>query len=336
MKNLLYIGNNLSAENKTPTTVETLGRLLTLEGFNVKVASSKPNKLMRLLDMFAAVYKSRKNVDYVLIDTYSTVNFYYAFLVSQLCRILRLKYIPILHGGKLPERLSSSVKLSQLIFNNAYKNVAPSLYTKSRFEGFGYTNVICIPNSIELKDYSFKARVFDTVNLLWVRSFSRLYNPLLAIDILKFLKDEGIDSRLCMIGPDNDGSLEEAKNHARKLSLEVEFTGILTKKQWHKKAKDFNIFINTTNIDNTPVSVIEAMALGLPVVSTNVGGLPFLIRNGVDGVLVEPNDINTFTEAIKYLIGNSENILRITEAARLKVEEFDWEVVKGKWISLLS
>ncbi|WP_282121848.1 glycosyltransferase family 4 protein [Algibacter mikhailovii] len=336
MKNLLYIGNNLSADNKTPTTVETLGRLLTLEGFQVKMASSKPNKLSRLADMLLSVYRSKNNVDYVLIDTYSTVNFYYAFLVSQLCRILGLRYIPILHGGNLPERLKSSEKLSKLVFNYAYRNVAPSLFTKSRFEIEGYTNVICIPNSIELVNYTFYEKPIDSINLLWVRSFSKIYNPKLAIDVLKTLKDAGFSAKLCMIGPDNDGSLEETKNYAEKLNLNVEFTGRLTKKAWHDKAKNYNVFINTTNIDNTPVSVIEAMALGLPVVSTNVGGMPFLIEDGVDGILVKPNNVNVFKESILSLAKNSEDTKRMAENARKKVEQFDWDMVKEKWISLLS
>jgi glycosyltransferase involved in cell wall biosynthesis len=196
--------------------------------------------------------------------------------------------------------------------------------------------VVCIPNSIELKAYDYKANDLDVINLLWVRSFSRIYNPLLAIDILKSLKDEGLETKLCMIGPDNDGSLQEVKSYAEELNLNVEFTGRLTKKEWHKKAGDFNIFINTTNIDNTPVSVIEAMALGLPVVSTNVGGMPYLIDNGVDGILVEPNNVSAFNKAIKGLIENNERTLKMSENARRKVEQFDWEVVKEKWISLLA
>ncbi len=336
MKNIIYIGNQLSGKNKTPTSVETLGVFLKMEGFHVKLVSNKPNKLMRLFDMLLTVLLSRGKVDYVLIDTYSTLNFCFAYAVSQLCRILNLKYIPILRGGGLPNRLKHNPRLSKSIFNNAHINVAPSLYTKSNFEASGYTNVVCIPNSIELKKYTFTKRPLDAVNLLWVRSFSRVYNPSLAIDILKSLKENDIEAKLCMIGPDNDGSLEETKMYAKKLNLDVEFTGRLTKPQWHDKARHFNIFINTTNVDNTPVSVIEAMALGLPIISTNVGGMPFLIDNGLDGILVEPNDVNAFNTAIKNLIKDKTLAINLSKNARLKVEQFDWEIVKEKWISLLS
>ena len=120
MKNLLYIGNKLAKKGKTVTSIETLGRFLAAEGFIVKTASSKTNKFFRMVDMLYHVFRYRKKTDFVLIDTYSTSNFYYALFVSQLCKFLKLKYIPILRGGNLPNRLKSHPKLSKILFNNAF------------------------------------------------------------------------------------------------------------------------------------------------------------------------------------------------------------------------
>lgn len=336
MINLLYIGNKLSNKGKTVTSIETLGKLLEIEGFAINTASSKKNKVLRLLDMLLSVLKHRKQTDYVLIDTYSTSNFYYAYCVSLLCRFFRLKYIPILRGGNLPNRLKSNPKLSKAIFNHAYKNVAPSKYTQSNFEAFGYTNLVCIPNSIEIINYPFKTRHFHKIKLLWVRSFSKIYNPLLAIQVLKALINDNIEAELCMVGPDNDGSLEEAKKYAKQLKVNVFFTGKLEKEEWITLSKDYNIFINTTNFDNMPVSVIEAMALGLPVVSTNVGGIPFLITNTENGILIEPNNTVEFVKAIKKLVSEPTRTTNIVALARKKVEQFNWDIVKNQWINLLK
>ncbi len=336
MIKLLYIGNQLSQKGKTVTTIDTLSKSLSLEGYLVFTASKINNKILRLLDMLLHIIKYRKQVDYVLIDTYSTQNFYYAYLCSQLCRFFNLKYIPILHGGNLTNRLKNNTKLSKSLFNNAYKNVAPSEYIQFEFKKQGYHDVLCIPNSIELKNYPFKKKVFDKPKLLWVRSFSEIYNPQLAVEILKVLKDEGIQGALCMVGPENDGALKRTKAYANKLNVDVKFTGKLSKQEWVDLSKDYNVFINTTNFDNMPVSVIEAMALGLPVVSTNVGGMPFLIESGKDGILVNPSNVNEFISALKRIFANTEETNTLILKARKKVENYDWELIKQKWFSVLQ
>ena len=111
-KRILYIGNKPSQRTGTVTTIETLSLLLASEGFEVITASSAKNKVLRLLDMIATTIKYRNNVDYVLIDTYSTLNFTYAVAVAKLCRRFMIPYIPILHGGDLPNRLVKSPKAS--------------------------------------------------------------------------------------------------------------------------------------------------------------------------------------------------------------------------------
>lgn len=336
MKNILYIGNQLSQKNKTATTIDTLSALLQGEGYNVTKTSNKKNRVLRLLDMLFHIIKRKKNTDVVLIDTYSTTNFYYAYLCGIMCFYLKLKYIPILHGGNLPSRLKTSPKLSNRLFKNAHINVAPSLYLMSEFKTAGFNNITHIPNVIELKQYQFKKRDIDTIRMLWVRSFSSIYNPELAVSILKSFKTNNIPASLCMVGPDNDGSLLTTKAFAKKIDVEVEFTGKLSKKEWHKKAEDFNVFINTTTVDNMPVSVIEAMALGLPIVSTNVGGLPYLIEHNIDGILVASNTKEAFKSAILKLKSDELFLSEITTNARRKVKDFDWCNVKHQWFSVLS
>lgn len=335
MKNILYIGNKLAKSHKTVTTIDTLSRLLNDSGYHVISASKKVNKFWRLSDMLNHILKYRKNIDYVLIDTYSTQNFYYAFCCGRLCTWLGLKYIPILHGGNLPTRLKQSPKLSNLLFNKAHVNVAPSEYTKSTFEALGYQNVVCIPNTIQIKNYPYALKDFKTIKLLWVRSFSEIYNPKLAVDVLKTLLDQGFQAELCMVGPEVDGSLQQTKDYAKHLNVDVRFTGKLSKSEWIKLSENYNFFMNTTTIDNMPVSVIEAMALGLVVVSTNVGGMPYLIENEVNGVLVEPNSAEAFVSVIEKLKNNQIKSEGISAQARRFVAQFDWQNVKKKWNKLL-
>ena len=333
---LLYLGNRLSKHGFNKTTIETLGLHLEQEGFGVYYASNKKSFPLRMLDMMWSVVLYRKQVSYILIDTYSTKAFWYAFVCSQLARVLNIKYIPILHGGNLPNRLKNNPKLCQMVFANAHKNVAPSGYLKQAFENAGFTNVIHIPNSIEIDKYEFKLRTELTPNLLWVRAFASIYNPKMAVKVLQQLQEQYPSATLTMVGPDKDGSLQTTKDFAKSLGITVNFSGQLTKEEWWELASKHDIFINTTHFDNTPVSVMEAMALGLPVISTNVGGIPFLLTNEQNALLVPDNDITAMTNAVLDLLENKpKNNLLITNA-RTFIEQMDWKLVKQSWVSILK
>ncbi len=331
---ILYLGNKLSKHGINKTTVETLGENLSQSGFTIVSYSSKKNSILRILDMLFGILK-HKNASYVLIDTYSTSAFWFAFFTSQLARILNIKYIPILHGGNLPNRLISNPKLCKMLFNNAFTNVSPSEYLKFHFEEFGISNVICIPNAINVSEYEFKERQVFAPNLIWVRAFSAIYNPKMAIDVLSLLQEKYPSATLTMVGPDKDGSLETIKNYADKLNLKVNFTGKLSKQEWTDVAKNHDIFINTTHFDNTPVSVLEAMALGLPVVSTNVGGLSFLISHQKNGYLVNDTNASEMAEQIEEIIKSPSQTIEIITNAKNMISAMDWKVVENQWSNLL-
>jgi len=333
---IIYIGNKLSKKGATVTSIETLGQLLQREGYLVVSASSRKNKVMRMLDMVWTTFKHSRSKSLVLIDTYSTTNFLYAVIIGYLARLLHLPYIPILRGGNLPNRLKKSPKLSSGLFKNAKTNVAPSQYLMEAFRKVGYTNLTHIPNTIEIDNYPFLLRKQPTLTLLWVRGFAELYNPTLAITILDRLLQLGHKASLCMVGPDKDGSMAICKRLAEEKNLPVLFTGKLEKTEWLRRSAAYDIFINTTNFDNTPVSVMEAMALGLPVVSTNVGGLPYLIEDGVDGILVPPNNPDAFVNALLVLVQQPKATQEQTIRAREKVAAFDWQTVKRQWNALLG
>ena len=333
---LLYLGNQLSKYGFNKTTIETLGFQLEQEGFHVYYASNKKSFPLRMLDMMRSVIIYRKQVSYILIDTYSTKAFWYAFVCSQLARVLNIKYIPILHGGDLPKRLKNNPKLCQMVFANAYQNVAPSGYLKQAFENAGFTNVIHIPNSIEIDKYELKTRVELAPKLLWVRAFASIYNPEMAVKVLQQLQEKHPSASLTMVGPDKDGSLQTTKDFADSIGVAVNFTGQLAKEDWWKLASEHDIFINTTHFDNTPVSVMEAMTLGLPVVSTNVGGIPFLLSDNENALLVDDNDTKAMVESVQKLIENPEKAIFLANNARNFIEQMDWQVVKKQWADLLQ
>jgi glycosyltransferase involved in cell wall biosynthesis len=336
MKNLLYIGNKLSEHGYTSTSIETLGVFLESEGYHLYYASSKKIKFFRMIEMIYITFKYSKKVDYVIIDTYSTKNFWYAFIISQLCRILKLKYIPKLNGGDLPNRIVKTKYFSKLIFNKSYVNIAPSYYLLDAFKKNGYQNLKYIPNTIELDIYTPSFKEFKTPKLLWVRSFAKIYNPLMAIKVLVNLKKIYPDAELCMVGPKKDDSFEKTILIAKKHQIDVKLIGKLSKDEWIELSKDYNVFINTTHFDNTPVSVIEAMALGLPVVSTNVGGIPYLLEHDYNALLVSDDAVEAMSNQINRLFVEHNLANKLAENAKNSIKDFDWEIVKKQWLDLLK
>ena len=91
-----------------------------------------------------------------------------------------------------------------------------------------------------------------------------------------------------------------------------------------------DIFINTTNVDNTPVSVLEAMACGLCVVSTDVGGLSFLLEHEKDALLVPPDDAEAMAAAIVRILGDKDLAESLSRNGRAKTEHFDWQNIVPK------
>jgi len=327
---ILYVGNQLAAKGYSPTSIDTLGIQLE-EVVEVKKYSDKKNPIFRLFHMSYGLFANRNWTDKVLIDTYSSSAFYFALLVSQLARLMRIPYYPILRGGNLERRLKHYPRWSKLIFANAKLLVAPSGFMQELFSRYGYHNSVLIPNNINIKKYPFQERKNIRPKLLWVRSFASLYNPQLAINLVEKLKPTYPDMELCFVGPEKDGTMKACKEMVVYKGLEgnISFTGKLSKEDWINRSKDFDIFLSTTNIDNTPVSVMEAMALGMVVVSTNAGGVPHLIEDRITGYLYNIGSLEELEEIINNLLNG--NLHSTSLAARKKAENWDWEVVKEKW-----
>lgn len=330
MKTILYIGNKLQG-----SVMEVLSKQLEAH-FQVVSTSEHPNKVLRALEMLGTFFRVQHRTDLVILDTYSTLNFYYAWGFALLCRFFRKPYLCYLHGGNLPARLTGSPRMSRAVFGHAQANVAPSGYLKSALEQAGF-NAICIPNFIRIERYPFVQRARLRPNLLWVRAFERTYHPEMSIRVFAAIQKTYPEAQLCMVGPDKDGSMERCKLLVARLGLghHVQFPGQLTKAKWIELSADYDIFLSTPHFDNTPVSVVEAMALGLPVVSTGVGGMPYLIEHGKDGLLSPDADEAAMIRHLQLLLTDPYLAGSLSRNARQKAENFDWKMVEKQWLELI-
>jgi glycosyltransferase involved in cell wall biosynthesis len=332
---LAYFGNQLERHGFSRTGIDYLSTLLA-EDFDLVTASHERNQLLRFADMVNVLLKNSDR-DIVLIDTYSTRAFHFASLIGTLCRRMKIRYVPILHGGDLASRLERSPKLCKALFGNSFRNVAPSLFLQTVFHDHGFTACV-IPNPLHLDDYEFTLRSRVQPKLLYVRAFAQTYNPKLAVRVLKRLLEKFDSATLCMVGPDKDGSRAEVEALAYEMGVhdQIRFTGKLSPRTWRELSREYDIFINTTDVDNAPVSVVEAMALGLPVISTKVGGIPYLVSHGEDGLLVDQNSVDQFTAAVSKLVAEPGLVHRLSVNGRDKAMSFSAENVREHWRRLLN
>jgi L-malate glycosyltransferase len=207
--------------------------------------------------------------------------------------------------------------------------IVPSGYLHREFDKHGLRHRI-IPNVIELDGWPYKRRERLAPKLLWVRHIRPGYNPWMAVEVLQRIRQRYPDATLTMAG---DGNMEEEMR--RRIADEnvqgVTMVGHLPLVKLRELLTTGDIFINTTNVDNQPRSVMEAMACGLPVVSTDVGGIPFLIDHRVQGLLVPPRDPDAMAAAVCELLDDPALGLRLADAAIEMVRSFSWKQSRFLW-----
>ncbi len=159
---------------------------------------------------------------------------------------------------------------------------------------------------------------------------------MLTVKVYEKLLKKYPEAKLCMVGPEKDGSLKKCMEYAREKELPISFPGKMKKKEWAALSVNYDFFINSTDVDNTPISVIEAMALGLPVVSTDVGGMPYLIDHMKDGYLVPQKNADDMLLALEELLEDPEKTANMAQAAYEKVRKFDWKIVREEWRKVLD
>jgi glycosyltransferase involved in cell wall biosynthesis len=235
-------------------------------------------------------------------------------------------------GGLVSEFLAKWRTPASIIFRQANKIIVPSRYLEFVFLQNRISTQI-IPNIISSDLPRRSSREIDTPHLVVNRNFEPMYNLSCALRAFAMVQAVIPETRLTLIGEGPQRT--ELEKWVQNLGLQnVQFTGRLKNQEVIQTLLNCDVMLNPTNVDNMPISVIEAMALGLPVVSTNVGGVPYLIKNKVTGILVKKNDHQAMARAALRLIKSPALRKRLIENARRVTEDFRWERVWPLWRTL--
>ena len=319
-----------------PTPADLLSERFRQHGYPVLAVSAKKNKYFRLFEFCLSIIIYHKKIDLLILSVYVGKSFFVEDLVSRWAQLFGIPIIMWLHNGLTPTFVSLFPNWSRKVFKRAKVIVAPSAYLPRALRPYGW-QVQVIPNITESEEYPYRHRSEISPSLFWMRSFYPYYNPDMALRVLNRLSVIYPHVSLVMAGKDK-GLQTDLINYAEVLGLttNVKFPGFLNFQEKIQAFDKADIFISTNSVDNTPVSIVEAWAMGLPVVSTAVGGIADLIEDGETGLLVPDDDDYAMATAIRRLLENPELVEKISRKGKEKAQKFSWFEVQRLWEEIIS
>jgi glycosyltransferase involved in cell wall biosynthesis len=261
---------------------------------------------------------------------------YFSFILAPLPALLvaRLLCKPVVvnyHSGEAPDHLRrSSIARAALARTGA--NAVPSTFLRDVFARFDLPAEV-IPNVVDLTRFQFVRRRPLRPRLVSTRNFEPLYDVGCTLRAFRIVQAHYADASLVLAGA---GS-EEPRLRALAAELRlrnVTFAGRVPPAEIWRSYADAHIYVQTPNIDNMPLSILEAFASGLPVVSTDAGGIPAILTDGVHGLLVPVGDHDAVARQVLRLLADQALADRLADAALASCAAYTWDAVRGRWLSL--
>jgi len=247
--------------------------------------------------------------------------------------ISRLRRVPVVvnyRGGEAAEFLARSARSVRGTMQRASRLIVPSGFLKEIFGRHGMPAEV-VPNVVDLVRFHPAAQLAPAPNLIVARNLEAIYDNGTALRAFALVLQRHPDARLLVAGT---GPEESALRHLASelgISGHVHFAGRLERDEMARRLRDSRIALNPSLADNMPNSVLEALASGVPVVSTLVGGVPHIVRDGETALLVPPSDPAAMAEAILRLMREPATAARLRATGLDSVQAYTWAAVGPGW-----
>jgi glycosyltransferase involved in cell wall biosynthesis len=270
----------------------------------------------------------RADVAHVFCASYSS------FLLAPLPAILVAHMLgkPVVlnyRSGQAPDHLKRS-RLARWALARVELRVVPSRFLVDVFSAFGIDASI-IPNIVDFERFGYRERDPLRPRLLSTRNFDDLYNVTCTLRAFRLVQHRRPEAELTLVG----GGPQESRLRALAAELRLEhvtFTGRVDPDEIARFYDDHDIYVQSPDIDNMPTSVIEAYASGLPVVSTEAGGVPAILTDGVDGFLAPVNDHDALAARVLDLLDEPDRARHMARHAHDTVRSCTWTAVREQWL----
>jgi phenylacetate-CoA ligase len=251
-----------------------------------------------------------------------------------LSKLLGHRVILNYRGGEAPDFFSRFSWIVLPVLHMVDDIAVPSSYLKRVFARYGFAAAI-IPNFVDLERFKFRQRGVLRPRLLVNRSLEPLYNVRMAIEAYAIIKKNHPAARLDIVGGGSQAA--ELQTWVDETGIpDVNFHGAVPNEDIPQYLEEADILLNPTNADNMPINLLEAFAAGVPVVSTNVGGIPDLVGADHAALLVDAGDVEGMSASIEELLRRPEKVVSMTQRAKTLCAQMSWPCVGRLWLNIYA
>jgi len=261
---------------------------------------------------------------------------YFSFLLAPTPAVLAAKLygkkvVLNYHSGEAEDHLAHW-RTATAVLRLADVIVTPSNYLVDVFARFNLS-ARAVPYSIETDRFRFRERRPLRPLFLSNRNHEPLYNVGCVLRAFARIQQSMPDASLVVVG---DGSRRaELERLARELNLSrTEFVGRVEPEEMHAYYDAADVFLNASNIDNMPISILEAFAAGVLVVTTNVGGIPYIVADGETGLMVECGDCEALARGALRLFEEKGLASKLACKAYEQSRRYAWASVRDGWLKV--
>lgn len=333
MKKVLLIANYKPGTGGISGQVEKLHAYLDKEGVVNEVFSTKGSLAYRIQVPFKLL-KVAKDYDVLHVHTCSHWGFITTVLGVWTGRRLKKKVVVTYHGGGAEQFFSRHPRLVKKYLCQTDANIVLSGFLGNVFDKFQIPYTV-IPNIVELEEGRFCPRATIEPKFISIRTLSPLYNIECIIKAFKVVKKACPSARLTIVG---DGpSRDSLEQFVRSESIQdVTFVGRVDNARIYEYLNQSDIMLSAPRIDNMPVSVLEGFNAGLLVISSNVGGVSYMIEDEVNGLLFESNNSMALAEKMMWALSHQDESHNMIDNAKEVVKLYSWECVREKIFELYN
>lgn len=323
--NVLLICNYKPKVGGISGQVDILQKMLQTDGHTAEVFSTKASFLRRMLLPFKLRSKG-KDFDVFHIHCCSNWGFLPAVVGVSVGRRLGKRIVLTYHGGGGEKFFDRHPKLVRHFLTRTDANIVLSGFLAQVFEKHGLP-FVTIPNILELDDSRFRQREMLQPNYICTRAHEPLYN--IPCILRAFHKVQSIrpEATLTLVGGGSEH--ENLVQMAKELGLQnVTFTGRVANEDIYTYLDRADIMLSAPTVDNMPVSLLEAMNAGLLVISSKVGGVPYMVKNNNTGLLFDSDDSDALAGKMLWAVDNQTISRAIALQGHKAVSRYRWENIK--------